>query len=462
MDTHIPTLSADDPLAKVSHAGLAAEASQRQAPLPEPPTETAVERAVLVKPRRRRRKFLYATVSVLGLAAVTGAFLFSPYNHVLPINTARLEDQARHLAGMAGLMDAPPTTPIVAPAAKLASSAPRPDATPLYRQPPKPREPGTEADEVLGFYAGPGGARASSAQPDAPTARNETGGPANSPAPRAATARPLASPGTVGEVGMDQPAPAPAETRAEVAAPPPAPPVARIDLAAATTPAAAIMQEPSAPEAASPTVVATAQPGERQAIVAAPASSEARTDAVATTTTSVSDPVQTVINLRAAPTAQEQQEQVLGMVAKLAIIVRDLKQENAGLKATTKANTDKLDAALADFRRRLVMVEAATAVNAAGVDPSNAPAPHSPATPAAAVQSPPTPTPAAPPASGGSRRYRVQAASPGLAMLSDLDRGDGASLTVLVGDTVPGHGKVISIQQQGANWVVSTDRGPIQ
>ena len=47
-------------------------------------------------------------------------------------------------------------------------------------------------------------------------------------------------------------------------------------------------------------------------------------------------------------------------------------------------------------------------------------------------------------------------------MLSDLDRGDGASLTVLVGDTVPGHGKVISIQQQGANWVVSTDRGPIQ
>ena len=430
--------------------------------MPEPPTEPAVERAVLVKPRRRRRKVLFATVSVLGLAAVTGAFLFSPYNHVIPINTARLEDQARHLAGMAGLMDAPPTTPIVAPAAKLASSAPRPDATPLYRQPPKPREPGTEADEVLGFYAGPDGTRASSAQPAAPTPRNETGGPANSPAPRAATARPLASPGTVGEVGMDQPAPAPAETRAEVAAPPPAPPVARIDLAAATTPAAAIMQEPSAPEAASPTVVATAQPGERQAIVAAPASSEARTDAVATTTTSVSDPVQTVINLRAAPTAQEQQEEVLGMVAKLATIVRDLKQENAGLKATTKANTDKLDAALADFKRRLVMVEAATAVNAAGVDPSNAPAPHSPATPAAAVQSPPTPTPAAPPASGGSRRYRVQAASPGLAMLSDLDRGDGASLTVLVGDAVPGHGKVISIQQQGANWVVSTDRGPIQ
>jgi hypothetical protein len=61
-------------------------------------------------------------------------------------------------------------------------------------------------------------------------------------------------------------------------------------------------------------------------------------------------------------------------------------------------------------------------------------------------------------------RYHVQAASPGLAMLSDLDvsGGEGRPLAVSPGDTVFGWGKVISIGQRGTTWIVKTDHGLIQ
>ena len=60
--------------------------------------------------------------------------------------------------------------------------------------------------------------------------------------------------------------------------------------------------------------------------------------------------------------------------------------------------------------------------------------------------------------------YRVQAASPGLAMLAEVDHsgGDGAQIEVQVGDTIPGYGHVIAVTQQGTNWVVKTDNGLIQ
>jgi len=61
-------------------------------------------------------------------------------------------------------------------------------------------------------------------------------------------------------------------------------------------------------------------------------------------------------------------------------------------------------------------------------------------------------------------RYRVQAASPGLAMLAEVDRGggEGAQFEVLVGDKIPGYGKVTSIGQRGTAWVVATEHGDIQ
>ncbi len=62
------------------------------------------------------------------------------------------------------------------------------------------------------------------------------------------------------------------------------------------------------------------------------------------------------------------------------------------------------------------------------------------------------------------KRYRVQAASPGLALLAEIDRGggEGAQLQVVVGDSIPGYGRVKSIAQRGTSWVVSTEHGAIQ
>jgi hypothetical protein len=71
------------------------------------------------------------------------------------------------------------------------------------------------------------------------------------------------------------------------------------------------------------------------------------------------------------------------------------------------------------------------------------------------------------PASAGSaagKSYRVQAASPGLALLAEVERGggEGAQMQVIVGDTIPEYGRVKSIAQKGTAWVVTTEHGQIQ
>jgi hypothetical protein len=59
--------------------------------------------------------------------------------------------------------------------------------------------------------------------------------------------------------------------------------------------------------------------------------------------------------------------------------------------------------------------------------------------------------------------YRIQAASPGLAMLSAIDGGpDDRSVEVAIGTDLPGYGKVRSIEQHGQAWVVKADRGSIE
>jgi hypothetical protein len=57
-------------------------------------------------------------------------------------------------------------------------------------------------------------------------------------------------------------------------------------------------------------------------------------------------------------------------------------------------------------------------------------------------------------------QYQVQAASPGLAMLSVV--GGGGSIEVQTGDVIPGYGKVLGVVQQGNSWVVKTASGNIQ
>jgi len=62
------------------------------------------------------------------------------------------------------------------------------------------------------------------------------------------------------------------------------------------------------------------------------------------------------------------------------------------------------------------------------------------------------------------RGYRVQAGSPGAAVLTDVGAGPerAARLLVMVGDQLPGAGRVTAIVERGRAWIVRTERGVIQ
>ena len=160
----------------------------------------------------------------------------------------------------------------------------------------------------------------------------------------------------------------------------------------------------------------------------------------------------------------EQQVQVLELVTQMAAMVRDLKQQTASLRADFAKTQADEHARLDDFERRITLAEARDAISAATAVPSQA-APAAPAASAAAPVSVVRASAALPvdvPAEA--KRYRVQAASPGLAMLTEVERGggDGAQLEIMVGDTIPGWGRVKSVEQRGTTWVVTTEHGVIE
>ena len=144
------------------------------------------------------------------------------------------------------------------------------------------------------------------------------------------------------------------------------------------------------------------------------------------------------------------------LVARLTGQVRDL-QDQVQTIATVQAEK------FADLTRRVALGEANRAVASA----ENA---------GAARVSAPTQENGSPNASGAPSRtsakvvgaaekhnYRIQAASPGLAMLSRVDGSpDERPVEVAIGTQIPGYGKVLSIEQHGEAWVVKADRGSIQ
>jgi hypothetical protein len=162
---------------------------------------------------------------------------------------------------------------------------------------------------------------------------------------------------------------------------------------------------------------------------------------------------------------EPQQIQVLELVTKLGALIRDQRTEIAQLRTDQQHLIEKVDGALGDFGRRITLAEARGAVNAAmGVEtrPTSAVTPAG--GPAQSAKPVVLPTATTTPIDMAGHRYHVQAASPGLAMLSELDPsgGEARQLPVSPGDDVPGWGKVVSISQHGTAWVVKTDHGLIQ
>jgi hypothetical protein len=197
------------------------------------------------------------------------------------------------------------------------------------------------------------------------------------------------------------------------------------------------------------------------------------------------------------PSSPAQQTSLYQLLTQLGVLVRDDEVKQAVLAAQVQQLTLLTSGKMADLDRRLSILEAQTAVSGAVQAASNAgvPAvisampPAAPGTaapagapagaaaaaaatvavstgalPAPSSSTLPAPAmPAAPSPSGPvtTVQYQVQAASPGLAMLSPIG-GSGSPLEVQTGDIIPGYGRVLGVVQQGDAWVVQTQSGNIQ
>jgi hypothetical protein len=166
-----------------------------------------------------------------------------------------------------------------------------------------------------------------------------------------------------------------------------------------------------------------------------------------------------------------QQTSLYQLVTELGALERNDGIRQAVLAGQVQQLTLLVSGKMADYDRRLSMLEAQTAVSGAvqaasnpGVTAAIAAAPPASKPPALSSSAVAGPTvPAAPPSNGPAVtvQYHVQAASPGLAMLSAVG-GDGSPLEVQTGDIIPGYGKVLGVVQQGDSWIVQTQSGNIE
>jgi hypothetical protein len=407
MDTHInpsPELTFDQsaPIARLPGEPDLDAAAAGPAPLP---TEAVAEPAVpptSVRRGRRRSSLLGGIAVAVLFVAGTGAFILSPYNHIAPLSPG-VRSHVRQLAGRAGIKW---DEPVLAPSAQLATVnlTPRPAQAvlPAYR-------PASRDEAVREVVAMRPGASLPSVAPN-PL-------PPTSPQPQIVHP---AEPGAVLEPGgVSQP-----QAAASPDAPPPvpAPAAPRNDITADVT-RAALGQAAVADRAAST----------QSAPVPAPVT--ARAAPAPATALAAEQALDQAARLQPAPMSGREQVQVLQAVTEIATLVKDLRTQNAALRADIVRRSEQNRTRLADFERRLNLAEAQAAIRAASVDPEAPAPPVAPVVPAVAA----APISAAP-ADTSQRRYRVRAASPGMAMLAEQGRGggDGAQIQVLVGDIVPG------------------------
>jgi hypothetical protein len=392
----------------------------------------AIHLASVVPRSWNRRHMLLAGAAVIALGAAGIGFCMWPGT---PVATAPQQ------AGAAGVGPMP-----LAPSATLAR-VPTTPAEPSTRQKYAPQRQDQQLQQLLALRGGDAASAASAPDREGPSGRDQppSGYVASEPGANreSSSAAPLA--------------------------------VAAASPAAMGMPASA--RESSPPPAATPTVIPDPAAGLSPAPPKPPAPPRADMPA---------DPVKTASLLQPGPMTTADQVQVLEVVTQMAAMVRDLRAEQVQQRTDFAKAEGDMAARLTDFERRLALAEAGRAMavaREAGAPPAApatlaatvaATAPASPASSpgqnaAGAGSTPPvqvTPAAAAAPAAdkGAAKRYRVQAASPGLALLAEIDRGggDGAQIQILVGDTIPGYGKVAAIGQRGTAWVVTTEHGDIQ
>jgi hypothetical protein len=263
-----------------------------------------------------------------------------------------------------------------------------------------------------------------------------------------------------------EPAPPPALEIPTEAAPPKDPPTGPSETPSTEMPSDQAKPVVPPPDTGSTTHI---EHGPAAALPATPAPLAFSTDVPSVQTpTAANDPVAAAS--QSAPMESPNQPDVLAQVAQIGIVVRDLRTENAQIRAALDQLTTTVDTRTTEFDQRLALAEAKGAVAVAmGAGKPEIPMSgySKPTTPVSAKRSTATSAGATgKPLDSGetSRRYRIQAASPGLAVLTALDAGPNEThvVQVAIGDPLPGFGKITGIFQRGTSWVVKAERGSIQ
>jgi len=382
------------------------------------------------KPLWKKPAFI-GGASVLAIAVVAASALIVSSNAPKQIRIAET-----------GMGDADQTRPLIAPSATLATM-PKPQIAESPARPPVAGDKSDQLREILSLRP--------AAEKRASGAPAKDGG---APAPVKAEAAPLAA----AEAAKSQ-SPAAALSGDESTEP-----VGRV--------AEKPVVKPGEPEAKAPHdvgVAAKAAAGAVEVRVASVPPDEPK-ETIPAPTSSAASPRSPVID------DVKKETEALALVTQFGAELRDLQKSLKALEEAQKTAAASTDAKLSDFERRMVLGEASRMVAAihadgqAGVEGSDA------ATGSISPQAP-SKTDASPAATTGKssgkahaqpmpeekKRYRIQAASPGLAMLAPIDSSgeEEPPLQVGVGKIIPGYGKVKSIEQRGASWVVQAELGAI-
>ena len=494
MDTHVADPTLDD--VQNYQARLPGEpGTDRQGSGAEPLRAGERTATATTTAKNPRKKGLLSGVAIIAVVVIaSGGFLVSPYNTFVPVPPALKLQVAQLLHGHFGIKHQRVATATPAPSPLPLA---HPASMPAHTTPPMPL---TTQQAAQPDVLAPSAALAAVKAPAAPapvkqglyvptTPQNEVAeleglaalNPGQTtPAPGAAATPATNTPPKPTVTATQTPVmPVQVATQAEVVPPgyvphePGATPQNTI-----VTPHPAVPQTAKpAPTSHPPVVVPVTakaglspatQPPPAAAVVVAPPNVATPTGALAA-----------AAKIQAAPMAPPDQVQVLELVTQLATLIRDERTQIANLQADEQNGNKATAAKLSDFERRLALVEANAAMASAANVPASPPAATISPTAVAltsaraalkqAAQLVPNPTPVAPSVPAPVQPvtpevYRVQAASPGLAMLAEVDHsgGDAAQIEVQVGDTLPSYGHVISVTQRGTNWVVKTDNGLIQ
>ena len=383
-------------------------------------------------------------------------------------------------------------TKVMAPSAALATAPPR-EAPNVSRDRPLVNETRRdELNEMLSFKGGDKAADGSTPKADAPAAA-----PSESPlkarsGTAVATAAPAAQPPVVAEARETaQPAPAhPASERSAV--PPSAPeatPPAPIDQAksadAAQTPASHPVTPPSSAPIDEARAVDAAQTPASHLVTPlslAPTPSAVARDPAPSTAALPPEPglgeaakiearladLETAVKDRsneahARLEAEKAETHTLEKIAELGALVTRLTGQVKDLQDKVQTLSTGADEKFADLTRRVALGEANRAVASAENAGSAGSAAQAQEKGSADGSEAQERTRMKVAAADVKHNYRIQAASPGLAMLTAVDGSpDDRPVEVAIGTELPGYGKVRSIEQHGEAWVVKADRGSIE